>query len=99
MEQEKDNDKLGFDITSLDTYVLLTLFVNILGSKAWQHLGLRAKPGTDQVEKDLDRARTIIDCMAFLIDKLEPHLKENENKSLKNLLTDLQINYARVENN
>jgi hypothetical protein len=97
VEHNKENEKpLAFDITSLDTYVLLALFVNILSSQAWEHMGLRVKPGTDKVERDLERAKTAIDCIAFLIDKLDDHIQGSEKKRLKNLLTDLQINFVRI---
>jgi len=84
------------DITSLDTYVLLTLFINILASQAWQHMGLRVKPGADTVEQDLERARTAIDCIAFLVEKLAGHLQDSEAKNLHTLLADLQINFVRI---
>ena len=41
------------DITSLDTYSLIGLFISLLSAKAWQTMGLRVKPGTDKIEKDL----------------------------------------------
>ena len=95
--EDKTNDKrVAFDMTSLDTYTLITLFVNILSSQAWQHMGLRVKAGTEEAEKDLERAKIAIDCVAFLIEKLQDHIQESENKQLKNLLADLQINFVRV---
>lgn len=98
MEQDKNDEKpLVFDIMSLDTYVLLSLFIKILSSQAWQYMGLRIKPGTDKVEKDFERAKIAIDCIAFLIDKLETHIQENEYKRLKNLLSDLQINFVSLK--
>ncbi len=97
VEESKDDEQpLTLDITSLDTYSLLALFANILGAQAWQHMGLRVKPGTDQIERDMERARTAIDCAAFLLNKLEAHVPESEAKRLKNLLTDLQINFVRI---
>lgn len=97
MEPNRDDEKPPtMDITSLDTYVLLTLFVNILTSQAWQNMGLRVKPGADNAEQDLERARTAIDCIAFLVDKLTAHVQESEAKRLKNLLADLQINFVRI---
>ena len=54
------------------------------------------KTGTDRVEKDLERAKTAIDCIAYLADTLEAHVKESEYASLKNLLANLQINYVRI---
>lgn len=97
MERDEEKEKpVVFDIASLDTYVLLRLFINVLGAKAWQNMGLRVKPGTDKVEKDMERAKTAIDCIAFLIDRLKPHIQEDERSSLRDLLADLQINFARL---
>jgi len=97
VEESKDDEQpLTLDITSLDTYSLLALFANILSAQAWQHMGLRVKPGSDQIERDLERARTAIDCVAFLLNKLEAHVPESEGKRLNNLLTDLQINFVRI---
>ncbi len=99
MAEEKEEETTTPDITSLDTYVLLGLFINILSAQAWQHMGLRLKPGANSVEKDLKRASTAIDCIAFLINKLEPEIPENETRQLRNLLTDLQVNFVQVKGN
>ncbi len=97
MDSSEDHEQpSAMDITSLDTYVLLTLFINILASQAWQHMGLRVKPGADTIEQDLERARTAIDCIAFLVEKLAGHLQESEAKGLRTLLADLQINFVRI---
>ena len=91
----KDEEKpVAFDISSLDTYLLLRLFISILSEKAWQDMGLRAKPGTEKVEKDMVRAKLAIDCIAFLINSLEPFIEDDEMNSLRNLLADLQINFV-----
>jgi hypothetical protein len=97
MEPPEDNETPpAMDVTSLDTYVLLALFINILASQAWQHMGLRVKPGADTVEQDLERARTAIDCIAFLVEKLAGHVQDSEAKGLRSLLADLQINFVRI---
>ena len=93
-EAEKEKPST-LDITALDTYVLLGLFINILSNQAWQHMGLRVKLGTDKVEKDFERARVAIDCIASLIEKLEPHIPDAEKNVLRNLLADLQMNFVR----
>ena len=97
MSSEPEEKKTQiFDITSLDTYDLLSFFISILSAQAWQHMGLRVKPGTDKVEKDLERGKIAIDCAAFLIEKLEPHIAEKDREALRGLLADLQINFARL---
>jgi hypothetical protein len=91
-----EKEKVGVvDISTLDLYRLLRFFVSILSEKAWQHIGLRVDVASGEVEKDLERAHAAIDCIIFLVDKLESHLTEGENDRLRNLITDLQINYAR----
>jgi len=97
MEHEKEEKPPIFDIASLDTYVLLELFINVLSAQAWQHMGLRLKTGTDKIEKDFERAKVAIDCIAFLTDKLEPHIQDSEKNRLRSLLADLQINFVRIK--
>ena len=92
----EEKEQSALDITALDTYALLSLFIGILSAQAWQHMGLRMKPGTDKVEKDFERARVTIDCVAFLVEKLEPRLPDAEKGKLRSLLADLQINFVRL---
>jgi hypothetical protein len=96
-EEKEEEGNTGLDVTSLDTYALLGLFINILSAQAWQHMGLRLKPGTDKVVKDFKRASTAINCVAFLVNKLEPEIPENESRQLRNLLTDLQVNFVQLK--
>jgi len=95
MESDEGKEKpVVFDISSLDTYLLLRFFISVLSEKAWQDMGLRVKPGTDKAEKDMLKAKTAIDSIEFLINTLEPQLQEDEKSSLRNLLADLKINFA-----
>jgi hypothetical protein len=94
MSEERKEPVL--DVTTLDTYALLSLFIGILSAQAWQHMGLRVKPGTEKAEKDFERARVAIDCVAFLAEKLESHIPDAEKDRLKSLVADLQINFVRL---
>ena len=84
------------DITSLDTYSLMGLFLGLLAEKAWQTMGLRTKPGTDKIETDLDQSRVAIDAVAFLTEKLQPHLPDEQKRHLEGLVADLKLNYVRL---
>lgn len=94
--ENTDQKPAVLDITSVDVYVLLSMVINILSEQAWQHLGLRVKPGTDKAEKDIQRARVAIDCIVFLNDKIAPQLDDMGKKQLQKLIADLQINFARA---
>jgi hypothetical protein len=99
MNSDSDADekqKLGVvDISTLDLYRLLQFFASILSEKAWRYMGLRVDPLSGEIEKDLERAHAAIDCIIFLVEKMESHLTVEESDRLRNLITDLQINYAR----
>ncbi len=84
------------DIASLDTYSLMGLFLGLLAEKAWQTMGLRAKPGTDKIETDFDQSRVAIDTVGFLTEKLQPHLPEEQRRHLEGLVADLKLNYVRL---
>lgn len=84
----------AINLASLDTYSLLTVFIGILSVQAWQDMGLRIMPGKDKIEKHLDRAKTAIDCISYLIDRVDAHVSDEEKTRLRSLLADLQLNFV-----
>ena len=90
MEQEQS----PINITLLDIYQLLEVFVMLLSEQTWRYIGLRVVPGTNEIRKDLVKAHVAIDCIIALVDKMEPHLDDAKKEQLRRLITDLQINYA-----
>ncbi len=95
-ESEKhESEPASVDISLLDIYQLLELFVMLLGEQAWRYMGLRVDPRTNEAKKDLVKAHVAIDCIIALVDKMEPSLTSNTKERLRNLITNLQINYAQ----
>ena len=94
-KDEKTEQEQGpVDISLLDIYQLLELFVMLLNEQAWRYIGLRVYPGTNEIKKDLVKAHVAIDCIISLVDKMEPYIADAEKERLRRLITDLQINYA-----
>ena len=89
-----ESEPSSVDISLLDIYHLLEVFVVLLSEQAWRYIGLRVDPRTDAIKKDLVKAHDAIDCIIFLVDKMEPHLAVAEKERLRNLITDLQLNFA-----
>ena len=85
------------NIAALDTYTLMRIFIGLLANQAWQDIGLVMNPQTQKIEKNIERAKTSIDCIAFLIEKLEPQIQNEEKEKLKSLLTDLQLNFVQQQ--
>lgn len=92
-EDEEKNQAL--DLTSLEIDQLIGIFISLLATKAWQYMGLRLKPGKEDVEKDLVKAATVIDLVIVMVEKISPSLLDDDVAKLKSLIADLQLNYAR----
>lgn len=71
-----------------------TLLMSI-GSSALIGLGLTENPNTGQIEKDLKMAAFNIDLLKVLESKTKGNLSKEESDFLKNLLSDLQMQYIQ----
>jgi hypothetical protein len=96
-ESEK-REAAPVNISVLDLYQLLELFVMLLNEQAWRYMGLRVDPRTNEIKEDFERAHIAIECIISLVDKLEPKLIGDAKNRLRSQITDLQINYARQIN-
>ncbi len=98
-ETSGDEERSGtvVNIAFLDTYMLMRIFIGLLANQAWQDVGLVMNPQTQKTEKNIERAKIAIDCIAFLIEKLEPQLQNEEKEKLRSLLTDLQLNFVQQQ--
>jgi len=92
--ENKEQEQRPVDISSLDIYPLVELFIMLLSEQAWRYIGLRVDPYTNKINKDLIRAHVAIDCIISLVDKIESKLENTERERLRRMITDLQLNYA-----
>ena len=93
-ESEKKEEPSPVDISDLDIYQLIELFIMLLSEQAWRYIGLRIDPRTNKIDKDLAKGHVAIDCIISLVDKIESNLDNAEIERLRKLITDLQLNYA-----
>ncbi len=70
-------------------------FIISLGTQAFMHLGDLPNPMTQQREKDLPAAKHMIDLLALLEAKTAGNLTGDEERLLRQLLTDLRLRYVR----
>jgi hypothetical protein len=95
-EPEKAEPEAGsIDISLLDLYQLLDLFIMLLSEQAWRYLGLHVDQRTNETKRDFVRAHLAIDCIISLVDKTEPNLASKDKDRLRNLITELQLKYAQ----
>lgn len=92
--ENKEQEPSPVDISSLDIYQLVELFIMLLSEKAWRYIGIKIDPYTNKINKDLAKAHVAIDCIISLVDKIETNLDNKEIERLRRLITDLQLNYA-----
>lgn len=78
-----------------DVYTLLGLMIGSLTEKAWEYMGVRLAPGAKEIKKDIEQAKLAVDTVTFLVDKLNPHMSEEERKAVKVMVSELQINFVK----
>ena len=69
-----------------------------LSYTAMGQLGKIVNPVTKKLETDLAGAQTTIDLIAVLQEKTRGNLTEDEDKLLRHVLGDLQLNYLETAN-
>jgi len=94
-ENPDEETPQALDLTVLELDQLLGIFISLLAAKAWQYMGIRLTPGKEETEKDLVKAATAIDLVTVMVDKVAPFLDEDDVGSLRSMIADLQLNYAR----
>jgi len=80
---------------ALDLHDMLQVLAGILGEKAWQSMGLHLPPGEKEPVHDPAKAKLAIDMVMFISDKLHPYLDEERRRALRNLVSDLQLNFVQ----
>jgi hypothetical protein len=65
-----------------------------LASSALVAMGRMPAPGGEQVAKDLETAKALIDVLGMLEQKTKGNLDESEQKLLQSLLYDLRVAYV-----
>jgi len=93
---EEERQRLLKEVLAPDLHVLIVGMVERLAEQAWMHMGFVANPATGSVEKDLTRAKLAIDCARALTDNVLPHIPEEDRRELRNLISNLQINFVRL---
>lgn len=64
----------------------------------WGQLGKVANPMTGKVEKNLEHAKHSIDMLIMLRDKTKGNLTQEEEKTLREIIANLQMNYVDESN-
>ncbi len=77
----------------LETRDLVTALLAVFDGHAWRSLGLIASHATGEVKKDLPSAQQAIDCVQFLLSKVESNLSPTDRHDIHRRLSDLRMNY------
>lgn len=78
-----------------NVYALLEFMGTMLAETAWQLLGLRLAPGQKEIIKDLPQAKIAIDTIAFIAEKIDSQITQDDRVALRGMISDLQLNYVR----
>jgi hypothetical protein len=84
---------LSYVALQMETKDLVAALSTIFDGHAWRALGLVADPRTGAVQQDLPTAQLAIDCVQFLLGKVESDMTEPERRDAQRRLNDLRVNY------
>lgn len=93
-EKVKEEEKQEEPIKEPDLPTLFIWFISMLSGKAWEYLGLIMNPETKEINKDLKKAKIVIDTIAFLFDQIKDVLNKEDFNRIENLLANLRMNYV-----
>lgn len=69
--------------------------INQLHEIAWSRMGLTPNPTSGTIARDLADARLAIDCVAALVQRLEPEAEPTMRRELQNMLANLRLNFVQ----
>ena len=96
-EPATERGQPAFQVPHLKSTDRILMCLNWLHEGAWIALGLVQDPATEKIEQDLEGARVAIDCIGFLVSKVESKVDEATSRELKNLVRDLQLNFVQQQ--
>ena len=85
---------LSLAAMQLDARAFAQSLLGVFDAYAWQAMGFVANPATGETQKDLPSAQLAIDCLQFLLGKVEADLSEMERREVQRRLNDLRMNYV-----
>jgi hypothetical protein len=94
-EPDASVEEDGPSLPAMDVYGLLKTTIGLLSSGAWAWMGLSPSPFTGQMGRDLDQAKVAIDTVAFLVDKVDSGLTDDERRDLRNTVSMLRVNFVQ----
>ncbi len=84
---------LAYVAMQMDVKTLAITLLGVFSGQAWRAMGLVANPMTGQTEKNLPEAQIAIDCVQFLLGKIDAGLTAEERREMQRRLNDLRVNY------
>ena len=84
---------LSLGAMQMETRDLVSTLTVVFDGHAWRALGFHAHPVTGETQTDLPAAQLAIDCVQFLLGKMEGTLSEPERREVQRRLSDLRMNY------
>jgi hypothetical protein len=84
---------LAYVAMQMDVKALASTLLGVFSGQAWRAMGLIANPATGESEKNLPEAQIAIDCVQFLLGKIENDLDASDRREIQRRLNDLRMNY------
>ncbi len=79
----------------LNVYDVVSIMLEQMASIAWQKMGLQPDPITGKLAPDLVQAKVAVDAASSLGSLLSTELDPEDQRRIKNLLSDLKVNFVQ----
>lgn len=84
---------LSFAAMQMEPAPLVRALIAVFDGHAWRAMGLITDPVSGETKRDLPAAQLAIDCIQFLVGKVDSGISENEQRELQRRMNDLRMNY------
>ncbi|MCE9559222.1 MAG: DUF1844 domain-containing protein [Armatimonadetes bacterium] len=82
----------------LDVFAVVSIMVEQMTGLAWQKMGLQPDPITGTLCPNMEQAKVAVDIVAELASHLQGQLDESDQRSIRNLVGDLRLNFVQKSN-
>ena len=93
--EEAEAPGAGAEIPAPNVFETLQFVTGLLAEQAWQFMGLHLPVGRKEPITDMAQAKVAIDTVIFISDKLHPHLDDEGRKTIRGIISDLQLNFVQ----
>ncbi|GMV37032.1 MAG: hypothetical protein AMXMBFR61_15400 [Fimbriimonadales bacterium] len=94
-EQTSASSESSVPREPVSVFVFAYQMLHAFNDLAYQRMGLQTDLIAGKVVRNMEEAKAAVDIASSMADTLLPHLDDEDQRAVRNLVTNLRINFAR----